>query len=78
MGFLLKFLVITFGLLYLIGFAARWWMRKLYKNFQQQAGVNQPKPKQEGEIIIEKVPQRNKGNKEFKGGEYVDYEELKP
>jgi predicted lipid-binding transport protein (Tim44 family) len=77
MGFLLKFLVITFGLLYLIGFAARWWMRKLYKNFQQQGGASQAKPKQEGEIVIEKMPKRFQG-KEFKGGEYVDYEELKP
>ncbi len=30
----------------------------------------------DGNINIDKVPSKQSGNKDFKGGEYVDYEEL--
>jgi hypothetical protein len=80
MGFLFKFIVIVFGLLYLMGFLFRWFLKRFIRQVQQSAS-NQTNHQQyrqtpEGKIRIDYVPPRKKPGL-FKGGEYVDYEEIK-
>ncbi|MBT8394277.1 MAG: DUF4834 family protein [Flavobacteriaceae bacterium] len=50
--------------------------KKAEKKFGQQFGNYQPKetPKKEGEISIDKMPNRKESNKDV--GDYVDFEEI--
>ncbi|WP_109833078.1 DUF4834 family protein [Reichenbachiella versicolor] len=90
---LLKFILIFFCILWLIskvfGFAARVFLGKVAKqnggrgfSYQKtyQYGGNRSeaaKPK-EGNVHIDYVPKESKGKGDnFKGGDYVDYEEVK-
>ena len=80
MGFL-KFLFVFIGILYLIGFVFRWFLRKVIRSAQegyygtQSSSQSQTHAKQQGDVRIDYVPPKKKG-KDFKGGDYVDYEEL--
>lgn len=79
MGFLLKFLLITFGVLYLLGFMFRWVLKKLYKNFQSSAGnynSTGARPA-DGNVKVDYVPPKDKKGKNFRGGDYIEYEEIK-
>lgn len=81
---ILKFLLIVFAVLYLIGFLFRWVLGKFVRNVregyygstQQSYQGNTQRVKNEGEVSIDYKPPKKKP-KDFKGGEYVDYEELK-
>ena len=79
MGFL-KFLFILIAILYLIGFVFRWFLKKVIRSAQEgyygtQTGQSGSQNRQQGDVRIDYVPPKKKG-KHFKGGEYVDYEEL--
>lgn len=54
----------------------KWFLKKLGKKFQQQFNQQQPtgKKTKQGEVVIEKKPDRRKSNKNV--GEYIDYEEI--
>lgn len=89
---MIKFLLITFLIYLLIRLVApylfRWWLKSFMKkhirngNFQNpyRPGGPPPRPQQpEGEIQIDYIPeeQPDQPKKNFQGGEYVDYEEVK-
>ena len=81
---MLKFLLILFVAFYLFikigGFIIRVLFGSLSqdnraRNYQQQAPNQQQKRR--GDLNIDYVPEKDsKSSKDFKGGEYVDYEEL--
>lgn len=50
--------------------------RELVKEQKKQNKQSQPNQKKEGQINVDYVPKDTKGH-DFKGGEYVDYEEVK-
>jgi hypothetical protein len=81
MGALFKFLLIVFVILYLIGFVFRWFLKKFIRSAQegyygtQSSSQAQSQSRQQGDVRIDYVPPKKKG-KHFKGGDYVDYEEL--
>jgi hypothetical protein len=56
----------------LIKFVAKKAEEKFGGQFQQRP--NQEKPKKEGEVTIDKMPNKKSSNKDV--GEYVDYEEI--
>lgn len=83
---MVKFLIITFLILFvlfkLFGFLFRALFFTLSSRQQQQKRTGNPffrKRPPEGNVDIEYNPTENgrKGVKTFKGGEYVDYEEVK-
>lgn len=87
---MLKFLLITFIFCYIIYKIGGYLLRFLFwslSNRHQQGHTfksnNKPgqNSKKEGDINIDFIPNNGKEKvhkeKEFKGGEYVDYEELK-
>ena len=79
---MLKFLAILFIISYLTYKVGGYLMRALYvalgQNPSQRNFHRKSKPNMDGKVSIDYVPQDKKGGKsDFKGGEYVDYEELK-
>jgi hypothetical protein len=89
---MIKFLLITFLIYFTIRLVApyliRWWLKsfvnKHIRNGQFQnpyrTASQPPRPRQpEGAINIDYIPeeQPNQPKTDFKGGEYVDYEEVK-
>lgn len=42
-----------------------------------QRGYFENEPKRSGNIHVDNAPPREKRNSDFKGGEYIDYEEVK-
>ncbi|CAN5140577.1 hypothetical protein BH23BAC1_BH23BAC1_01160 [soil metagenome] len=87
---MIKFLIITFLILYLIfkfgGFLLRIFFNTLgnrvHQKFAEQAtnGATYTKTKPKGSNVEVEFSSNNNGQKnkpEFKGGEYVDYEEVK-
>lgn len=84
-----KFLLITFLVCYLIykvgGYLLKFFFLSLGNKMQNSQNFNHNRPHQEqhrpknGNVDIAFVPKNGKGTEEknFKGGEYVDYEEIK-
>ena len=74
---MLKFLLIFFIIVYLIGYLGRIflknWLRKMSGQNNQQYNYKQ---KPEGEVTVDTNPKNSKKGK-FKDGEYVDFEEIK-
>lgn len=87
MGGLLKFVVILLGIGWLLGQLIRYFLRSKLAKFAQQ--VNEVAREEQraqrhastskDEVVVDYVPKRQqeKFNKDIKGGEYVDYEEVK-
>lgn len=82
---MLKFLLILFLVFYLFIKVGGFIMKTLFSGFsnqQQGTGRNQntqTKRPADGNVNIEYIPNSNKSNptkKDFKGGDYVDYEEV--
>ena len=73
--FLIKFILITFLVIYVIGFLFKLWLKyflkKTVKNMTNQNQTN----KKEGEVTVEYKNDNKKFNSDI--GEYVDYEEVK-
>jgi len=74
---MLKFLLIVFIIIYILGYVGKWflanWIKKVSK---QQMNTSEYNQKKEGEITVE--TNTTNTNKKFKDdGEYVDYEEIK-
>jgi hypothetical protein len=70
---MIKLLIVGLVLIYLF--------RKVFSLLLRVSGnrtATRQQPKREGEIHIDHIPDNQKGKygKEFKGGEYVDYEEV--
>jgi len=79
---MLKFLAILFIISYLTYKVGGYLMRALYvalgQDPSQRNSHRKSKPNMDGKVSIDYVPQNKKGGKsDFKGGEYVDYEEVK-
>lgn len=83
---MVKFLIILLGVGWLLGQLVRYFLRSKLAKFAQQ--VNEAAREQEraqkqaqsnGEIHVDYVPKKYKerSEKDIKGGEYVDYEEVK-
>lgn len=83
---ILIILLIWFGLKILTRLFAPFLMRFVAKKaeekfgqqfggFQNQSQQRQEKKRQEGETVIDKMPEQNKSSNE-KVGEYIDYEEI--
>ncbi|MEB2786252.1 DUF4834 family protein [Algoriphagus persicinus] len=82
-----KFLVIVLGVGWLLGQLIRYFLRSKLAKFaqhvhevakeEQRAQRHAATPKED--IIVDFAPKHQKGkiNKDIKGGEYVDYEEVK-
>ena len=73
---MLKFLLIFFIVIYVLGYVGKWffahWIKKMSNQQMNQKEYNN---KKEGEVTID-VKETKNGNK-FKGdGDYVDYEEV--
>ncbi|WP_057938493.1 DUF4834 family protein [Algoriphagus resistens] len=87
MGGLLKFVVILLGIGWLLGQLIRYFLRSKLAKFAQQ--VNEVAREEQraqrhasapkDEVVVDYVPKQRKEkfNKDIKGGEYVDYEEVK-
>ncbi|SFT71987.1 protein of unknown function [Algoriphagus locisalis] len=87
MGSLLKFVVILLGIGWLLGQLIRYFLRSKLAKFAQQ--VNEVAKEEQraqrhasaskDEVVVDFVPKRQqeKIHKDIKGGEYVDYEEVK-
>lgn len=78
---MLKFLILLFVVCYVTyklgGYVLRALHGTLGNDPNQRNFKNRPKRKTDGNVDIDYVPQDKKENKGFKGGEYVDYEEVK-
>lgn len=74
---MLKFLLIFFIVIYLVGYIAKLlfvnWVKKVSNQHLNQDVYN---TKKEGEVTIDKNPQ-NSRKTNTKNGEYIDYEEVK-
>jgi hypothetical protein len=74
---MLKFLLIFFIAIYLVGYIAKLlfvnWVKKVSNQQMNQDVYN---TKKEGEVTIDKNPQ-NSRKTNSKDGEYIDYEEVK-
>lgn len=90
MGALLKFLIITICILYIIRILARIFlpflfkkaMNKMQEKMQQQGGFQYQRQqsyerKQEGRIKVDYVPPQKKEPKLDNAGDFVEYEEIK-
>ncbi len=77
---MIKFLIITFAVMYFFPRVLRWGLKLFISNqmdkVQKDFGSQQKSNKKEGEVNVSF--DKNKGNSEnLKGGEYIDYEEVK-
>ncbi|MBN7814871.1 DUF4834 family protein [Algoriphagus pacificus] len=84
---MVKFLVILLGVGWLLGQLIRYFLRSKLAKFAQQ--VNEAAKEQQraqahasrskDEVVVDYVPQqfKEKRQKDIKGGDYVDYEEVK-
>ena len=77
MSVLLKFILISIVIFYVLRKVMGFFFRIMAGN--QPPPQNQRPPKREGEINIDYNPQHSdkKFGDDFKGGEYIDYEEVK-
>ena len=78
---LLRFIFIAITVLWLIRLAARilipMFLHKIVNKAQQQSNQKYQHPKPDGQIRVDYVPPREKGEKIEKLGDFVDYEEVK-
>ena len=83
---MLKFLLIFFIIFYLVfkvgGFLVRLFLGNLVKQNRQQTyqyDTAQKKQPRDGNVHIDYIPEegQDKEPKEYKGGDYIDYEEVK-
>jgi hypothetical protein len=87
---MLKFLLISILCFYVFYKVSGYFFRFLFyvlgnraqhninKTFEQQQRASKKAKPADGNVEIDYVPNSGKGNKnDFKGGEYVDYEEVK-
>jgi hypothetical protein len=82
-----KFLVIVLGVGWLLGQLIRYFLRSKLAKFakhvndiaKEEQRAQRHASAAKDEIIVEYAPQKEKGKRrnEIKGGEYVDYEEVK-
>ncbi|KHJ39085.1 hypothetical protein PBAC_06850 [Pedobacter glucosidilyticus] len=86
MGGLLKFIIITICVLYILRVLARIFLPFLFKKAihkmqekmqQQQGGAYQQQTKPEGKITVDYIPPQKKEPKLDNAGDFVDYEEVK-
>ena len=76
-----KLLLIFFALFFIIFRVGGFFLRLLFGGVQRtnQANYNrsnqQHKPK-DGNVNVDYIPDEKKGKKNFKGGDYIDYEEV--
>lgn len=88
MGLFFKIILIIVLVLYLIGQAGRFLLKRILKNLVDKEIIRQQnyheedirKKRKEGDIHIDHIPEeekfkRKKGNN-FKDGDYVDFEEI--
>lgn len=74
---MLKFLLIFFIVIYVLGYLGKWFFFNWIKKFSnQQPGQDSSNQKKEGEVTINTNPQNSNKHQES-NGEYVDYEEIK-
>ena len=81
MGFLIKFILITFLIIWLLGKISKFFL-KAFLSQQMQNMANQQKAKQqpkypEGSIHVDSVPNESSKPKHDIDGDYVDYEVVK-
>jgi len=83
---LVKFLIILLGVGWLLGQLIRYFLRSKLAKFAQQVSEAareqdraQKHPNGKGEIHVDYIPKsyKERSAKDIKGGEYVDYEEVK-
>lgn len=83
---ILKVLLVLFLVYFLVfrffGMLLRPFLAVLFTNQSQKYNPNEqfrgePRQSKEGELRIDHVPNKKKKNKNFDGGEYIDYEEVK-
>lgn len=85
---IIKFFGILFIFFFLFPYVFRWLLKafvvsqvnKVQDQFKQQQHqtYQRPNPRQEGKITVDYAPPKSdKSTDTFKGGEYVDYEEVK-
>lgn len=73
--FLIKVILITFLVIYIIGFLFKLWIKMFLKKAVKNM-TNQGQPhRKEGEVTVEYKDNNKKFNSDI--GEYVDYEEVK-
>lgn len=73
---MLKFLLIFFIVIYLVGYLGRLFLARWVRNVTGQNTKNHyQKQKPEGEVTINKGNSKSQKN-QFNNGEYVDYEEI--
>ncbi|MDA3891929.1 MAG: hypothetical protein PF517_09740 [Salinivirgaceae bacterium] len=73
---MLKFLLIFFIVIYLIGYLGRFlFTRWIKKVSNQQMGGKDFNPKPEGEVTVDSNAKKSKKDR-FEDGDYVDYEEI--
>lgn len=87
MGSLLKFVVILLGIGWLLGQLIRYFLRSKLAKFAQQVNeaakeeqrAQRHASRSKDEVVVDYVPEKQKEKREYhiKGGEYVDYEEVK-
>ncbi|MFH2095936.1 MAG: DUF4834 family protein [Bacteroidota bacterium] len=73
--FLLIFIVVSYVLSLIFRFIIRRYFRKVQNNFEQQQQNYRSAGKKEGEITIEKKPEKEK-KFDSDEGEYIDFEEI--
>ena len=73
---MLKFLLIFFIVIYLLGYFGRLFITRWIKNVaKKQSNYDTYNQKKEGEVTIDTNIQ-DKNNANSKGGDYIDYEEV--
>lgn len=77
MKFLLILLIIFFVFPPLLRYFFRLFIRDQFNKAQQQFYGQQKPPRPDGKIDVDFVPQKKSKTENFKGGDYIDYEEVK-
>ncbi|WP_194777264.1 DUF4834 family protein [Pararhodonellum marinum] len=82
MGFILKFILISIALSWIFSKLLEYFMKSKFKKFVDQMKAtqqeNQPKRKPaDGNVNVDYIPKEHLHKKEIKGGDYIDYEEVK-
>ncbi|PKP11415.1 MAG: DUF4834 domain-containing protein [Bacteroidetes bacterium HGW-Bacteroidetes-4] len=75
---MLKFLLIFFIVIYLLGLLVKWFFASLINKASSGAGFDSGREsrRKEGEVSVDKTPGKSKLFTKDEG-EYVDYEEIK-
>jgi hypothetical protein len=69
-----KFLLILFLIVYVVYKIGGLFFRAGAASQQQ---FRNPPPRREGTINVDSIPRKEKGKTTIKGGDYIDYEEVK-